>query len=80
MIVCSCNVLSDGVVRACIEPGPDCPRTVAQVYKCLGCSQKCGRCAKTIRAIIEQALGDVQAGCGATSGVGQPGQGEPALC
>jgi len=56
MIVCSCNVLSDRTVRACLNPGPDCPRTPAQVYKCLGCGPKCGRCATTIRAIMDQAL------------------------
>ena len=57
MIVCSCNVLSDGAVRGCLGPGPACPRTPAQVYACLGCSPKCGRCARTIRAIVQQALG-----------------------
>jgi bacterioferritin-associated ferredoxin len=56
MIVCSCNVLSDGDVRACLNPGPDCPRTPAQVYRCLSCSPNCGRCATTIRAIMKQAL------------------------
>ncbi len=64
MIVCSCNVLSDGAVRACLGPGPGCPRTAAQVYQCLGCSPKCGRCARTIRAILDEALGGaVHAGC-----------------
>lgn len=57
MIVCSCNVLSDGQVRDCLN-APDCPRTAAQVYQCLGCSPKCGRCARTIRAIVAAALGD----------------------
>jgi bacterioferritin-associated ferredoxin len=57
VIVCSCNVLSDGDVRACLGPGPGCPRTPAQVYRCLGCSPNCGRCARTIRSIMEQALG-----------------------
>ncbi|WP_342104411.1 (2Fe-2S)-binding protein [Methylobacterium sp. SI9] len=57
MIVCSCNVLSDGAVRACLAPGPSCPRTPAQVYACLGCSPKCGRCARTIRDIMRSALG-----------------------
>ena len=33
MIVCSCNILSDGDVKACLKPGPDCPRTPAQVYR-----------------------------------------------
>jgi bacterioferritin-associated ferredoxin len=61
MIVCSCNVLSDGDVKACLHPGPDCPRTPAQVYRCLGCSPNCGRCASTIRAIMDQALTDALA-------------------
>ncbi|MFC5562474.1 (2Fe-2S)-binding protein [Methylobacterium aerolatum] len=58
MIVCSCNVLSDGAVRGCLGPGPGCPRTPAQVYACLGCSPKCGRCARTIRSIMQAALGE----------------------
>ncbi|MEE7456481.1 (2Fe-2S)-binding protein [Methylorubrum populi] len=61
MIVCSCNVLSDGQVRACLQPGPGCPRTPAQVYGCLGCSAKCGRCARTIRSILRKALDEAQA-------------------
>lgn len=56
MIVCSCNVISDGEIKACINPGPACPRTAADVYQCLGCSPKCGRCARTIRQIITNAL------------------------
>jgi bacterioferritin-associated ferredoxin len=56
MIVCSCNVLSDGDVKSCLNRGPGCPRTPAQVYRCLGCSPSCGRCASTIRAIMEEAL------------------------
>ena len=61
MIVCSCNVLSDGDVKACLKPGPGCPRTPAQVYRCLGCSPDCGRCARTIRAIMDQALAEAGA-------------------
>ncbi len=60
MIVCSCNVLSDSAVRACLNPGPDCPRTLAQVYRCLGCSPECGHCAHTIRAIMDQMLAAAQ--------------------
>jgi bacterioferritin-associated ferredoxin len=63
MIVCSCNVLSDGAVRACLYRGPNCPRTPAQVHACLGCSPKCGRCARTIRAIMETALADAAHAC-----------------
>jgi bacterioferritin-associated ferredoxin len=62
MIVCSCNVLSDRQVRdAVADPGAG-VRTAGQVYRCLGCSPQCGRCARTIRGIIDQALG---ASCGA---------------
>ena len=63
MIVCSCNVLSDGQVKDCLGPGPGCPRTPAQVYQCLGCSAKCGRCARTIRAIMKDALGEAHSAC-----------------
>lgn len=64
MIVCSCNVLSDGDVRACLNPGPECPRTPAQVYRCLGCSPNCGHCARTIRSIMDHALQGADAACG----------------
>jgi bacterioferritin-associated ferredoxin len=64
MIVCSCNVLSDGAIRACLDRGPACPRTPAQVHACLGCSPKCGRCARTIRAIMNAALGEPAHSCG----------------
>ena len=54
MIVCSCNVISDHAVRtACATSAP---RTTAQVYGCLGCSAQCGRCARTIRKIMDEAL------------------------
>jgi bacterioferritin-associated ferredoxin len=55
MIVCSCNVLSDSDVRsACTRAAP---RTTGEVYGCLGCSPQCGRCARTIRQIMDEALG-----------------------
>jgi bacterioferritin-associated ferredoxin len=55
MIVCSCNVLSDRDVRkAALLDTP--PRSTAQVYGCLGCSAQCGRCARTIRKIMNEAL------------------------
>ncbi len=63
MIVCSCNALSDRAVRACMGPGPECPYTPAQVYRCLGCSPQCGRCARTIRNIMEEALPSVHSAC-----------------
>jgi bacterioferritin-associated ferredoxin len=62
MIVCSCNVLSDGDVRrACGAKVP--PRTTGQVYGCLGCSPQCGRCARTIRKIMDDTIGACAAGC-----------------
>jgi bacterioferritin-associated ferredoxin len=68
MIVCSCNVLSDTDVRSAVSAGPA-PRTTGQVYGCLGCSAQCGRCARTIRRIMDEALaGACGAGCGCCSG------------
>jgi bacterioferritin-associated ferredoxin len=56
MIVCSCNVLSDHDVRStvCSEGGN--ARTPGEVYGCLGCSVRCGRCARSIKKIMTVAL------------------------
>ncbi len=59
MIVCSCNVLSDDQVRHALST--DAPRTAGEVYGCLGCSAQCGRCARTIRKIMDEAI--AVAGC-----------------
>ena len=58
MIVCSCNVLTDHDVRTALT-SEQTPRTTGQVYGCLGCSAQCGRCARTIRRIMDESL----AGC-----------------
>ena len=58
MIVCSCNVLTDHDVRTAVSAAGS-PRTAGQVYGCLGCSAQCGRCVRTIRRIMDEAL----AGC-----------------
>ena len=67
MIVCSCNVLSDHDVRDAVSSADILPRRAKQLYNCLGCSAECGRCARTIQGIIEDALGGCahacQAGC-----------------
>jgi bacterioferritin-associated ferredoxin len=55
MIVCSCNVFSDHDVRNVVG-APEPPRTAGQVYGCLGCSAQCGRCARTIKRIMDEAL------------------------
>jgi len=57
MIVCSCNVLSDHDVRSAVNSAQDLPRNARQVYGCLGCSVECGRCASTVKSIVEEALG-----------------------
>jgi len=62
MIICSCNVLSDDAVRTAVS-GAAAPRTTGQVYGCLGCSPQCGRCATTIRRIMDEALGACAAAC-----------------
>ena len=62
MIVCSCNVFSDHDVRAVVMAEVR-PRSPGQVYGCLGCSAQCGRCARTIRKIMDEALDSTAAGC-----------------
>ena len=63
MIVCSCNVLTDSAVREACASLDVAPRTPGQVYRCLGCSAQCGRCSRTIRTIIEQAVAVCPAAC-----------------
>ena len=61
MIVCSCNVLSDREVREAAKEAAS--RSAAHVYGCLGCSAECGRCARTIKTIIQEALGPCAQAC-----------------
>jgi bacterioferritin-associated ferredoxin len=67
MIVCSCNVLSDHDIRDAVSSADILPRSAKHLYGCLGCSAECGRCARTIQGIIDEALGACahacQAGC-----------------
>jgi bacterioferritin-associated ferredoxin len=63
MIVCSCNVLTDHDVRSAVNAAEDLPRNAKQLYGCLGCSAECGRCARTIKGIIEEALGACAKAC-----------------
>jgi bacterioferritin-associated ferredoxin len=65
MIVCSCNVLSDHDVRNAVTAASGLPRSAKEVYGCLGCSAECGRCARTIKTIIDDALGPCAQACGA---------------
>ena len=63
MIVCSCNVLSDHDVRHAVSSSDNLPRSAKQLYGCLGCSAECGRCARTIKGIIDDALGACARAC-----------------
>jgi bacterioferritin-associated ferredoxin len=55
MIVCSCNILSDQDVRALASDPSYVPPRMTEIYNRLGCNAECGRCARTIRAIINEA-------------------------
>ncbi len=63
MIVCSCNVISDHDIRNAVSAADDVLRHAKQVYGCLGCSAECGRCARTIKTIIDDALGACAEAC-----------------
>jgi bacterioferritin-associated ferredoxin len=56
VIVCSCNVISDHQVRSVTSAHT--VRGTSEVYRCLGCSVECGRCARTIRKIIAETVGE----------------------
>jgi bacterioferritin-associated ferredoxin len=61
MIVCSCNVLTDHEVRDAARNATR--RSTSHVYGCLGCSAQCGRCARTIRKIIDETIGPAALEC-----------------
>ena len=61
MIVCSCNVLSDAEVRTVASTATR--RTTTYIYSCLGCRARCGRCARTIREIMDEVLDGAKVGC-----------------
>jgi bacterioferritin-associated ferredoxin len=63
MIVCSCNVLSDHDVRHAVNTAVDALRNAKQIYDCLGCSAECGRCARTIKTIIDEAYRECALAC-----------------
>lgn len=53
MIVCSCNVLSDRDVRETLGARGERP-SVGAVFRHMGCEAKCGRCVRSIVAIVDQ--------------------------
>jgi bacterioferritin-associated ferredoxin len=54
MIVCSCNVFSDAEVRSTLANAERRLR-MSGVYALLACGAKCGRCAHTIKRMMEEA-------------------------
>ena len=53
MIVCSCNVISDQEVRTAVGQNSAAGST-SQVYRGLGREAECGRCAGSIRKIMDE--------------------------
>ncbi len=64
MVVCSCNLVTDHQLRSTLAKAPQRQR-MSQIYDGLGSSAKCGRCAHTIKRIVEElpnrAIGSVVA-------------------
>jgi bacterioferritin-associated ferredoxin len=54
MIVCSCNILTDVAIRKCIVNSPVDLASASEVYEQLGCAPRCGRCVRTILAILRE--------------------------
>jgi len=63
MIICSCNVLSDHAVRAAATGLDASLPKLSQIYRCLGCSPQCGRCAATVKRVLDTALGSCRSRC-----------------
>jgi bacterioferritin-associated ferredoxin len=57
MIVCSCNVLTDKQVAQVARSLQPRSPTISEVYTCLRCQPRCGRCAITIKKICDEAAG-----------------------
>jgi bacterioferritin-associated ferredoxin len=66
MIVCSCNVLSEHDVRHALNTAGNALRNVKQIYDRFGCSAECGRCARTIKTIIDEAYRECELVCQAS--------------
>jgi len=53
MIICSCNVLSDHMVRTALTMGAP-PRTIGELFRYIGSEAQCGRCARSIKRIMDE--------------------------
>ena len=54
MILCSCNVISDKDVRACVKPCGAAAERARDVFRHLDCAPKCGRCVRNIQSLIDR--------------------------
>ncbi|TFV39516.1 (2Fe-2S)-binding protein [Bradyrhizobium frederickii] len=54
MIVCSCNIISDHDIRGALVSTDDELFSAAQVYDCLGCTVRCGRCSHSVKRILDE--------------------------
>lgn len=67
MIVCSCNALSEREFLRTLDTEIDgAPRSAAQAYRCLGCSPQCGRCLRTVKALLDEAREERGLACGSS--------------
>jgi bacterioferritin-associated ferredoxin len=80
VIICSCNVLSEAQILATLEPDSAVrPRSAGEAYRCLGCAPRCGRCAQTVRKLVERAhLENCNVGCPACPAAHSERHEEPA--
>jgi bacterioferritin-associated ferredoxin len=62
MIICSCNVVSDHEIPNVVTAAREQPLRAEKVYGCLGCTIRCGRCARAIKRIMSEALAVYDAG------------------
>jgi bacterioferritin-associated ferredoxin len=67
MIVCSCNVLSDHELRDVVMSSGPQSLSAHEVYRCLGCSMQCGRCARAIKRILNETLANCAGGRASSS-------------
>ena len=56
MIVCSCNILSDHIVRRAVDDPDSGVARVSCLFEHLGCRPQCGRCAPTLRRLIRESV------------------------
>jgi bacterioferritin-associated ferredoxin len=51
VIVCQCNVVSDGDISAALDDGA---RNLAQVCRSTGAAQRCGMCIFSVRQAVRE--------------------------